>query len=468
MLPSTIYPHHQPGPTSCPPLFGPTWPPPHAHRAAALNNVDIRTKTTASLSCLPLNPPPATERLPFVAEPHLHTFDGSELETRVKKSLQAPSPDVRHRNFQGAKRERCSFKLRVHRACRRAHTPLRLEAFGDEAFGMWLSWRGRYRRMRKQLRLQDDRDNIGNRMASTAIQTANTTSFHTIGALGPVTNVAGHIFHGNVNMYNGASVPPSSLSVSPPSQPSPPDIWFGRDEIVSTLAGIITVNENPRLAILGAGGMGKTSTALHVIHHQAVVARYKDRIFFVACDAATSANLLALHILQVVGVSMGAGENPVTALHLALKHAPPTLLLLDNFESLWEAEKVHNATRDLLQKIANSPSSTLIITMRATTPPPGVRWTFFESLPPLRASSAKDIFLAINATFCDGSDDGNEVLDELLMELDYVPLAIHLLGARQHRYPPTVDKLESVEGRFLFLHHHDTFRGPTSKEHSRV
>ncbi|KZP06459.1 hypothetical protein FIBSPDRAFT_318313 [Athelia psychrophila] len=57
---------------------------------------------------------------------------------------------------------------------------------------------------RKQLRLQDDRDNIGNRMASTAIQAANTTSFHTIGALGPVTNVAGHIFHGNVNMYNGA------------------------------------------------------------------------------------------------------------------------------------------------------------------------------------------------------------------------------------------------------------------------
>ncbi|KZP16418.1 TPR-like protein [Athelia psychrophila] len=266
-------------------------------------------------------------------------------------------------------------------------------------------------------------------------------------------------------MYNGASAPPSSLSVQPPSQPSPPDIWFGRDEIVSTLAEIIAVNENPRLAILGAGGMGKTSTALHVTHHEAVVARYKDRIFFVACDAATSANLLALHILQVLGVSIGAGENPVTALHLALKHAPPTLLLLDNFESLWGAEKHHNATRDLLQKIANSPSSTLVITMRATTPPPGIRWTFFESLPPLHASSAKDVFLAINATFCDGSDDGDEVLDELLMELDYVPLAIHLLAHVSTDIPPrlvlkqwqkqrtrmlsldsyTIDKLESVD-----------------------
>ncbi|KZP09212.1 hypothetical protein FIBSPDRAFT_964138 [Athelia psychrophila] len=280
----------------------------------------------------------------------------------------------------------------------------------------------------KQLRLQDDRENIGGRMASTAVQTTGATSFNTIGTLGPVTNVAGHIFHGNVNMYNGASVPSSSLSVPPPSQPSPPDLWFGRDEIVSTLAEIITGNENPRLAILGAGGMGKTATALHVIHHEAVVARYRDRIFFVACNAATSTELLASRILQVIGVSVGTKENRLTALHLALKGAPPTLLLLDNLESLWDAEKDHTATRDLLQKIANSPSSTLIITMRATTPPPGIRWTFFESLPPLSASSAKNLFLAINATFCDGSDDGNEVLNELLMELDYVPLAIHLLA----------------------------------------
>ncbi|KZP29442.1 hypothetical protein FIBSPDRAFT_884873 [Athelia psychrophila] len=280
---------------------------------------------------------------------------------------------------------------------------------------------------------QDDRQNIDNRTTSTAIQTVITTSFSTIGTSGPVTNVAGHIFHGNVNMYNSAPgddwpVPSSSPSVSPPSQPSAPDIWFGREKIVSSLAEIITSNENPRLAILGAGGMGKTSTALHVIYHEAVVARYQDRAFFVACDAATSADLLVSRILQIIGVSAGAGENLVTVMHLALKRAPPTLLLLDNFESLWEADQDHTAARDLLQKIANSPSSTLIITMRATTPPPGIRWTFFESLPPLPAASAKAVFLAINTTFCDGSEGGDQVLDELLMELDYVPLAIHLLA----------------------------------------
>ncbi|KZP19991.1 hypothetical protein FIBSPDRAFT_932583 [Athelia psychrophila] len=275
-------------------------------------------------------------------------------------------------------------------------------------------------------------------------------SFNTIGTLGTVTNVAGHIFNGNINMYNGASddlpVPSRILRVPPPSQPLAPDLWFGRDQIVLTLAQIITGNENPRLAILGAGGMGKTSTALHVIHHEAVVARYKDRIFFVACDAATSADLLASLILQVIGVSVGTGENLVTALHLALKYAPPTLLLLDNFESLWEAEKDHTSTRDLLQKIADS-------------------FSVGYSLPPLPAPSAKELFLAINATFCDGSDDGDEVLNELLMELDYVPLAIHLLAHVSADFSPrfvlkqwqkqrtrmlsldsyTTDKLESID-----------------------
>ncbi|KZP17395.1 TPR-like protein [Athelia psychrophila] len=283
----------------------------------------------------------------------------------------------------------------------------------------------KYVKTRKQLRLREDPQHTGDRAPSTIVQTANTELFHTIGTSGTVMNVVGD-FH----MYTGDSTtaPSASLSAPPPSQPLAPDIWFGRDDIIYTLATIIAGNENPRIAILGAGGIGKTATALHLIRHEAVVARYGDRTFFVACDATTSAQLLASRILQIIGVSASPRENMVTAMHIALKCAPPTLLLLDNFESAWEAETDHTATRDLLQKIADSPLSTLIITMRAATPPPGIRWTSFESLPPLLASSAKEVFLAINATFCKGSNDGDQVLDELLRELDYVPLAIHLLA----------------------------------------
>ncbi|KZP19435.1 hypothetical protein FIBSPDRAFT_1045418, partial [Athelia psychrophila] len=283
----------------------------------------------------------------------------------------------------------------------------------------------------ENLRLRYNHKNtIDDRTTSTFLQPTNTTAFNAIGTSGKVTNVAGHIIHGDFHMHNAdsATVPSGRLNAPTPSQPSAPDIFCGREDFVSTLAAIIAGNNNPRIAILGSGGMGKTATALHLVRHKTVVARYSDRVFFVACDTATSAELLASRILQSIGVSATVEENLVTAMHLALKGSPPTLLLLDNFESVWEAQQDHAATRDLLQKIADSPSSTLIITMRAAAPPPGIRWTTSESLLPLPATAAKEVFLAINATFCDGSNDGDEVLDGLLSELDHVPLAIHLLA----------------------------------------
>ncbi|KZP16422.1 hypothetical protein FIBSPDRAFT_957989 [Athelia psychrophila] len=94
---------------SCPSLFSPsTRPSLYAHRAAAFQNVDLRTgtATSLSLSCLPWNPP----RRPNVCAwwlSHLHTLSGSEPERRAKKPLQAPSPDARHRNIQGPESEHC-------------------------------------------------------------------------------------------------------------------------------------------------------------------------------------------------------------------------------------------------------------------------------------------------------------------------------------------------------------------------
>ncbi|KZP29193.1 hypothetical protein FIBSPDRAFT_947188 [Athelia psychrophila] len=83
--------------------------------------------------------------------------------------------------------------------------------------------------------------------------------------------------------------------------------------------------------------------------------------------------------------------------------------------------------------------------MRATTLPLGILWTLFESLPPLAATSAKEVFLTINATFCNGSDDGNEVLDELLRALNYCTLPTKQRTRMLSLDSNTQDKLESVE-----------------------
>lgn len=314
-------------------------------------------------------------------------------------------------------------------------------------------------------------------------------TFTTIGTSGAVTNVAGHynVIHGDHNEYHIAGTSqrqfidryiviiislancPHHLPPSPPpSQPEPPKNFCGRDEPLSKLSAIIFHTLQPRIAILGSGGMGKTSIALHLIRNETVIARYKDCIYFLPCDALTSAESLAAQILQMLGVAAMSTENIITAMHRALKNSPPTLLLLDNFDSIWDAPDAglnRNSLRDILQKIAGVPSAALIITMRASVPPPGIAWTVTEILPPLSPSSARDVFLKINDCSLHKSINDHKILDELLHELDYVPLAIHLLAQVSIGFPlafslkrwrdektgmlcmdgMTLDKLESVD-----------------------
>jgi tetratricopeptide (TPR) repeat protein len=174
--------------------------------------------------------------------------------------------------------------------------------------------------------------------------------------------------------------------------------------------------------------MGKTSVALHVLHHPSVVARYKDRRYFVGCDAIGSPEALAALILQIVRVPSAAGDNIVTVLHRALLSAPLTLLLLDNFETVWETNSRRDSVVDLLQKVANTKNISLIITMRGTIPPSGIVWTRFGCLPRLSSRDAKRVFLAINPSLSDGGRGDEECLDKLLEEMDYVPLAVQLLA----------------------------------------
>jgi len=187
-------------------------------------------------------------------------------------------------------------------------------------------------------------------------------------------------------------------------------------------------DEQTRLTILGTGGIGKTSVALHILHHQEVVSQYNNHRYFVGCDTVTSAESLARLILQIIQAPSVAGENILTVLHQALLMAPLTLLLLDNFETAWDINSGRDRVLDLLQKIGHPKRVSLIITMRGAVPLPGIVWTCFESLPPLLPPDAKSLFLAINSSLNAGDSKDDENLDSLLAEMNYVPLAVFLLA----------------------------------------
>jgi Cdc6-like AAA superfamily ATPase len=82
--------------------------------------------------------------------------------------------------------------------------------------------------------------------------------------------------------------------------PSEPKIFHGREAELSDILRHFSLS-TPRIAILGAGGIGKTSLARAVVHHAEIAANYKQHRYFVACDSAPKNITLA----AVIGAHLG-------------------------------------------------------------------------------------------------------------------------------------------------------------------
>ncbi|KAJ7462867.1 hypothetical protein FB451DRAFT_1494899 [Mycena latifolia] len=65
-----------------------------------------------------------------------------------------------------------------------------------------------------------------------------------------------------------------------------PKIFHGRESELKEIVDILH-QESPRIAILGAGGMGKTSLAKAALHHPDIKSKY-EQCFFVAVDSVTT------------------------------------------------------------------------------------------------------------------------------------------------------------------------------------
>ncbi|KAF7359943.1 CTLH domain-containing protein [Mycena venus] len=121
----------------------------------------------------------------------------------------------------------------------------------------------------------------------------------------------------------------SSKSIS--MLPSEPKIFHGRESELSDILKLLS-GETPRIAILGTGGMGKTSLARAVLHHAEVSAQYTQHQYFVACDSATS----KVELAALIGAQLGLkpGQDLTQAVIKFFVTASPSLLILDNLETV--------------------------------------------------------------------------------------------------------------------------------------
>ncbi|KAJ7849732.1 P-loop containing nucleoside triphosphate hydrolase protein, partial [Mycena leptocephala] len=203
--------------------------------------------------------------------------------------------------------------------------------------------------------------------------------------------------------------------------PSEPKIFHGREsELGEIVAGLAL--QPARIAILGAGGMGKTSLARAALHHPDVVHKYEHRVF-VAADSVTNERELAT--LIAVHLGLRPAKYIVQQVVQHFSKGSPCLLVVDNLETVWEPLDSRGDVKEFLSLLTDIKHLALIITMRGAERPGKVCWTrpFLLPLQPLSDDAARKTFVDIT----DNSHNSNDIA-RLLSLTDNMPLAVDLIA----------------------------------------
>jgi hypothetical protein len=132
--------------------------------------------------------------------------------------------------------------------------------------------------------------------------------------------------------------------------PPCPQIFHGRKAELRDVVNIL-IQDSARIAILGAGGMGKTSLATTALHNQQVEAKYPHR-YFVPCHSCPTCTELAVTIADHIGLEKGSNLTKRVAHYFA--NAPPSLLVLDNLETCWESLASRSKVEEFLSLLTDA------------------------------------------------------------------------------------------------------------------
>ncbi|KAJ7737762.1 hypothetical protein B0H16DRAFT_1762313 [Mycena metata] len=212
----------------------------------------------------------------------------------------------------------------------------------------------------------------------------------------------------------------SSLSLLPGS----PKIFYGREQELTKIVTALTASDSARVAILGSGGMGKTSLALAAVHHTDIVTMFGTQRFFIPLTAAVSATDLIAKVAQYFGLEQQGRLQKNILRHLCAIPAP-VLLVLDNMEDCWESLAGRPQVEDFLSHLSDVPGLRLLVTMRGMERPNQVKWSrpFLPALTPLDADAARSTFFDITDEVTD-----EKIVNKLLALTDHLPLAISLMA----------------------------------------
>ncbi|KAJ7328693.1 P-loop containing nucleoside triphosphate hydrolase protein, partial [Mycena albidolilacea] len=203
--------------------------------------------------------------------------------------------------------------------------------------------------------------------------------------------------------------------------PAFPKILNGREAELEDLINSLLAKP-ARVAILGPGGMGKTTLAVAALHNPKVVDEYPT-CYFIPCDSAQTNESLVATVASHLGLDPSRGSTKHIVHYLSRK--PPCLVILDNLETPWEPVDGRAKVEEFLSLLTDVLHVALLITMRGAERPSKVQWThpFLCPLSPLTPNAARQTFTEIAGEIHDDSEVG-----QLLEITDNIPLAIQLIA----------------------------------------